>query len=94
MDTHVYQCFGDYWNGLADKPEGWGAHLDASCAYHTEVKKRQGCQMVCVQTKPPVWVHFGSPLNGKILMYFMIMGYTLWPFAFFHGNFEYVAAIR
>lgn len=37
LDTHNYQCFGGYWNGLAEKPEGWGAHLDASCNYHTEV---------------------------------------------------------
>ena len=38
VDTHEYQCFGAYWNGLADVPEGWGAHLDASCKFHEQVR--------------------------------------------------------
>ena len=25
------QCFGGYWNDLADRPEGWETHLEASC---------------------------------------------------------------
>ena len=37
LDTHEYQCFGGYWNGLADKDEGWGLHLDASCNFHQQV---------------------------------------------------------
>jgi hypothetical protein len=37
LDTHVYQCFGEYWNQQAEVPEGWGAHLDASCKHHEEV---------------------------------------------------------
>lgn len=32
FDDHNYQCFGDYWNGLALEQDGWGQHLDASCA--------------------------------------------------------------
>ena len=27
------QCFGGYWNDMADNPAGWSAHLDASCNY-------------------------------------------------------------
>ena len=30
LDWHEYQCFGDYWNHLADLPEGWGKHLEAA----------------------------------------------------------------
>jgi len=32
FDDHNYQCFGDSWNGLALQQDGWGQHLDASCA--------------------------------------------------------------
>jgi len=38
VDFHNYQCFGADWNGLADTPEGWYAHYDASCAYVEAVK--------------------------------------------------------
>jgi hypothetical protein len=42
----------------------------------------QGCQMVCFQTKPPVWVHLGSPLNGKIfydhLVHFVATCFISW----------------
>jgi len=33
VDRHEYQCFGGYWNDMADNPAGWSAHLDASCNY-------------------------------------------------------------
>jgi len=33
VDWHNYQCFGDYWNQLADLPEGWVTHLEASCSF-------------------------------------------------------------
>merc|ERR1719402_690660 len=33
VDRHEYQCFGGYWNGMADNPAGWSTHLDASCNY-------------------------------------------------------------
>jgi glucan 1,3-beta-glucosidase len=33
LDLHNYQCFGDYWNALADDPNGWYTHLDAACDY-------------------------------------------------------------
>ena len=29
--TAALQCFGGYWNDMADNPDGWAAHLDASC---------------------------------------------------------------
>jgi len=35
VDRHEYQCFGGYWNDMADNPDGWAAHLDASCNYIT-----------------------------------------------------------
>ena len=37
LDNHVYQCFGDYWNPLAEQSNGWATHLQASCDYHKEV---------------------------------------------------------
>jgi len=37
-DTHAYQCFGSYWNQLAERPEGWSTHLEASCNFHNEVR--------------------------------------------------------
>lgn len=30
LDWHEYQCFGDYWNQLADQPTGWTTHLEAA----------------------------------------------------------------
>jgi len=33
VDQHIYQCFGEYWNTIADLPEGWPIHLETSCAY-------------------------------------------------------------
>jgi hypothetical protein len=33
VDRHEYQCFGAYWNDLADAPDGWGRHLEAACGY-------------------------------------------------------------
>ena len=30
VDWHEYQCFGDYWNHLADEPNGWPTHLQAA----------------------------------------------------------------
>jgi len=38
VDYHNYQCFGDYWNGVALEPQGWGLHLDASCAYTEDLR--------------------------------------------------------
>jgi hypothetical protein len=56
----------------------------------------QGCQMVCFQTKNPIWVNFGGSHNGKswyILRpfglffyhckYFMAIWYILWSFGTF-----------
>jgi len=31
VDYHNYHAFGDYWNDLAEKPQGWGIHLDEAC---------------------------------------------------------------
>ena len=28
---HLYQCFGSYWNNLADQADGWSTHLQVSC---------------------------------------------------------------
>jgi len=39
VDMHIYQCFGGYWNDLADSPEGWSDHLQASCAYKDEISQ-------------------------------------------------------
>merc|ERR1711915_154368 len=36
VDMHRYQCFGDYWSAIADMPESWWTHLDASCAGYVE----------------------------------------------------------
>jgi hypothetical protein len=46
----------------------------------------QGCQLVCFQTKPPVLVHFGSSLNGKISIYFMTVCFISWQFGICFGN--------
>jgi hypothetical protein len=53
-----------------------------------------GCQMVCFQTKPPVLAHFWEPFEWKISIYFMIIWYTLWPFALFHGTFWYMYCVK
>jgi glucan 1,3-beta-glucosidase len=37
LDLHEYHAFGDYWNGLAERPEGWGTNLQASCDYAQKV---------------------------------------------------------
>ena len=36
VDMHRYQCFGDYWSAVADLPESWWKHLEASCAGYVE----------------------------------------------------------
>ena len=36
LEVSRYQCFGDYWAGVADLPESWQLHLAAACAVHTE----------------------------------------------------------
>ena len=33
VDIHEYHAFGDYWNQLAEQPEGWQTNLDASCDF-------------------------------------------------------------
>ena len=38
LDYHEYQCFGSYWNDLADQPEGWLTHLEGSCNHGTDVE--------------------------------------------------------
>jgi len=38
VDRHEYQCFGGYWNDLADAPEGWARHLEAACAYTSNLE--------------------------------------------------------
>lgn len=39
LDLHEYQCFGDFWNGLAAMPGGWETHLTAACNYGDNVDK-------------------------------------------------------
>ena len=39
LDLHEYQCFGDFWNGLAAIPGGWETHLAAACNYGDNVDK-------------------------------------------------------
>jgi hypothetical protein len=43
------------------------------CKQGAARSENQSCQMVEFQNKPPLLVHFGSPLNGKFW-------YLLWPF--------------
>ena len=38
VDLHEYQCFGSYWNQLAERPEGWSTHLGAACAHGNDVE--------------------------------------------------------
>ena len=33
LDWHEYQCFGAYWNDLADVPWGWDTHIDTTCKW-------------------------------------------------------------
>ena len=33
LDLHEYHAFGDYWNGLAEQPEGWATNIQVSCDY-------------------------------------------------------------
>jgi hypothetical protein len=42
----------------------------------------QGCQVAHFQTKPPVLVHFGRPLNGKFWC-------LIWPFGILYGTWVY-----
>ena len=43
------QCFGGYWNDMADNPAGWSAHLDASCNYIANTAVRFNVQQRAVQ---------------------------------------------
>ena len=38
LDWHEYQCFGDYWNQLADQSEGWSKHLEAARAWGDDAR--------------------------------------------------------
>lgn len=38
IDLHEYQCFGSYWNQLAEQPIGWDTHLTAACAHGSDVE--------------------------------------------------------
>jgi hypothetical protein len=46
----------------------------------------EGCQMVCFQTKNPIWVNLGGSYNRKC-------GSILWSFRIFYGNLAYFMAI-
>jgi len=46
LDTHEYQCFGAYWNELAEKPEGWGTHLTHSCNFYQQFSSVQLVRVV------------------------------------------------
>jgi len=37
IDAHNYQCFGGYWNAIANSPTGWGTHLDTSCNIRNDI---------------------------------------------------------
>jgi len=39
IDLHEYQCFGGYWNDLAEQNDGWWAHLGAACAHGNDVEQ-------------------------------------------------------
>ena len=30
LDMHIYHAFGDYWNELAERPEGWSTNLQVN----------------------------------------------------------------
>ena len=38
VDLHEYQCFGSYWNQLAEQPGGWETHLQYSCDHGNAVE--------------------------------------------------------
>jgi hypothetical protein len=46
----------------------------------------QGCQMVCFQTKIPIWVNFGGSCNGKARC-------ILRPFGVFYCNWKYLMVV-
>ena len=43
----LIQCFGGYWNAMADNPAGWSTHLEASCNYiaNTAVRHNFGVML-------------------------------------------------
>jgi hypothetical protein len=49
-------------------------------------RQRQGCQMVCFQTKNPNLGKFGGTWNGKCW-------YIFWSFGIFYGQLVYFIAI-
>jgi hypothetical protein len=57
---------------------------------HPGIAGRQGCQMVCFQTKNPNFGKFWRVLQWKILVYFM----TIWSILeIFNGHFVYYVVI-
>jgi hypothetical protein len=38
VDLHEYQCFGEYWNDLADQDDCWDKHLKQSCDHGSAVE--------------------------------------------------------
>jgi hypothetical protein len=54
---------------------------------------KQGCQMVCFQTKNPNLGKFWKALEWKMLVYLMVIWNMLWSFGICYGHLEYVMVI-
>jgi hypothetical protein len=65
--------------------------MNVGCSTNKSLK--QGCQMVCFQTKNPNFGKFGRVLQWKILVYFMTIWSILRPLEIFYGHLVYFAVI-
>ena len=50
------QCFGGYWNAMADNPAGWSTHLEASCNYIANTAVRHDCLL-------SLYCQYGGKMN-------------------------------
>jgi hypothetical protein len=58
-----------------------------------EDSARQGCQMVCFQTKNPNLGKFWRVLQWKKMVYFTDTWSSLWSFVIFYGHLEKLLVI-
>jgi hypothetical protein len=56
-------------------------------------KVRRVARWFVFKPKIPIWVNFGGPWNGKMLLYFMTICNILWRFGLFYGDLVYFMAI-